>query len=232
MTPEEARRRAQIELGGFEQVKEKCRDLGAARIVETLIQDLRYDLRQLRRNSGFTAVAIITLALGIGATTAIFSVVNTVLLEPLPYPHADRIVQFELSIRRPQFKSYRLGVPLFMTIRRSVPALEDFAFYDISGPGVNFTEGELPEQVDGIHVSASYFRLFGATMTLGRPFTAEEDVPGGPHVAVISYGLWRSRFGGDPEIVGKIVQLNGVPYVVTGVLGRSFPADPRAGTKS
>jgi putative ABC transport system permease protein len=222
MTPEQARRRARLEFGGLDQVKEECRDVGAARLVETLIQDVRYGLRQLRRNPGFTAVAVITLALGIGAATAIFTLINTVLLKPLPYPHAGRIVQFEVSLRRPQFQTYRISIAMAMAIARNVPVLEDCTLSNFSGPGVNLTGGPIPELVSGIHVSAPYFRLFGTPMALGRPFSGKEDVPGGPHVAVISYGLWKSRFGGNPNIVGRTIQLDGLPYVVTGVAGRSF----------
>jgi putative ABC transport system permease protein len=222
MTPEAARRRARLEFGGLEQMKEECRDIGAARFVETLIQDLRYGLRQLRRNRGFTIVAVVTVALGIGATTAIYTLINTVLLRPLPYPRSGRIVQFEVSLPRLHFQSYRIGIPMFMAVARNVATLEDCTLSDFSGPGVNLTSGPIPEQVSGIHVSASYFRLFGTPMALGRPFTAGEDIPGGPHLAVISYGLWKSRFGGDRSIVGRTVQLDGLPYAVTGVAGRNF----------
>jgi len=159
----------------------------------TLIQDLKYGLRLLRKNPGFTAVAVLTLALGIGATTAIFSVVNTVLLQPLPYPRAKRIVQLVVSF--PQGKAAILSVPQFMAMRQAEGPLEDFTLYDIRGPGVNLTGGARPEQIKGIQASANYFQLFGAPVALGRPYSAAEDQPGGPRVAVISYGLWQSRFG-------------------------------------
>ena len=189
-----------------------------------LMQDVRYGLRQLRRSPGFTAVAILTLALGIGATTAIFSVINTVLLQPLPYPHPDRLVQ--LGFGNGQRRGIILSVPDYMAMRQATKALEDFTLYDFRGPGINLTSGDRPEQLKGIRVSANYFQLFGATLALGHPFSAEEDRPGGPHVAVISYGLWQSRFGGSRDVAGKTIELGGAPFVIVGVLSRDFRPDP------
>ncbi|MGH9352256.1 MAG: ABC transporter permease, partial [Terriglobia bacterium] len=194
--------------------------------LEDVLHDLRYALRLLRRSPGFTITAIAALALGIGATTAIFSVVNTVLLEPLPYPHSERLV--ELTLHRPNNYQTSLAIPEFMAMRGATRSLEDFCLYDFGGPGVNLTGGDRPEQLKGIHVSANYFPLFGAPMAVGRPFSKDEDRPGGPRVVVISYGLWRSRFGGDRGIVGRVIQLGGEPYVVTGVLGRNFEPNPAA----
>ncbi len=194
--------------------------------LEDLLHDLRYALRLLRRSPGFTITAIAALALGIGATTAIFSVVNTVLLEPLPYPHSERLV--ELTLHRPNNYQTSLAIPEFMAMRRATRSLEDFCLYDFGGPGVNLTGGDRPEQLKGIHVSANYFPLFGAPMAVGRPFSKDEDRPDGPRVVVISYGLWRSRFGGDRGIVGRVIQLGGEPYVVTGVLGLDFQPNPAA----
>jgi putative ABC transport system permease protein len=194
--------------------------------VEDLLKDLRYASRMLRRSPGFAATAIVALALGIGATTAIFSVVNTVLLEPLPYPDADRIEQ--LMLRFPQRRQASLAIPEYVAMRGATKTLEDFSLYDFGGSGINLTGGDRPEQLKGIHASANYFRLFGAPLAMGRPFTAAEDRPGGPRVVVISYSLWRGRFGGDRSIVGKVIQLGNEPYVVTGVLGPAFHPDPPA----
>jgi putative ABC transport system permease protein len=193
---------------------------------EDLPKDLRYAARMLRRSPGFAATAIVALALGIGATTAIFSVVNTVLLQPLPYPHANRIVQLMLGF--PQGRQASLSIPEFMAMRGATKTLEDFSLYDFGGPGINLTGGDRPEQLKGIHVSANYFRVFGTPLALGRAFTAEEDRPGGPRLVVISYSLWRSRFGGDRNIVGRVIQIANEPYVVTGVLGPTFHPDPPA----
>ncbi|HEV2499464.1 MAG TPA: ABC transporter permease [Terriglobia bacterium] len=193
-----------------------------------ILHDLRYAVRMLRRNPGFTATAVAALALGIGATTAIFSVVNTVLLQPLPYPQPDGLVQLTLHQSNANNYQTSLAVPEFMAMRGATHTLEDFCLYDFGGPGINLTGGDRPEQLKGIHVSANYFPLFGAPMAVGRPFTQEEDRPGGPRLVVISYGLWRSHFGGDRSIVGRTIQLGGEPYEVTGVLGQSFQPDPAA----
>jgi putative ABC transport system permease protein len=218
MASDEARHAALRRFGNVTLAEEGSREMWTWNSVETFWQDIRYGLRQLRRSPGFTAVAVITLALGIGATTAIFSVVNTVLLEPLPYPNANRIVQLMAGTDN----SVALSVPQFMAMRRRAPALKDFALYTHSGADVSLTGGSYPQLLRALRVSASYFRLFGVPMAVGRPFSAEDDRPGGPHVVVISDGLWRSRFGGNSEIVGKPIELAGEPYVVIGVVGSTF----------
>jgi predicted permease len=191
--------------------------------MSTLLQDLRYALRMLRKSPGFTTVAVLTLALGIGANTAIFIVVNAVLLRPLPYPDPDRVVQFVLE--NPKIGA--LSIPMFMFWREQRQVLQDFAMYDIeNGPGLNLTDGDHPERLRGIHVSADYFRLFGTPVEIGRTFTAREDSPGAPRPVVISDGLWRRRFGADQSLVGKAILLGGEPPVVIGVLGPSFGTDP------
>ena len=187
--------------------------------------DLRYAFRLLRNSPGFTLTSIAALALGIGATTAIFSVINAVLLQPLPYPHPDQLVQ--LGVTNGRGRGIILSVPEYMAMRQEDKTLEDFTLYDFTGPGINLTGGDRPEQLKGIRASANYFRLFGASIAVGRPFSAEEDQPDGPHVAVISYGLWQSRFGGKPDVVGKSIELGGEPFVITGVLSSSFhPESP------
>src|SRR5579883_2574712 len=163
--------------------------------------DLKHSFRLLRRSPGFTLTAIGALTLGIGANTAIFSVVTTVLLKPLPYPDPDRIVQ--LRTIGPQGGFGAASVPKFNAWRAQSQALEDVAAYDTGGPGINITAGDRPEQVKGIHVSFEFFRLFGVPLELGRAFTAEEDRPHGANVVVISDGLWHRRFGGDPNVLGK-----------------------------
>ena len=193
--------------------------------MNVLLQDIRYGLRSFRKSPGFTLTAVAALALGIGGTAAIFSVINTVLLQPLPYPDAGRIVALGLS--SPQGTGYGLAVPEFVAMEQATKSIETFAAYDFGGPGINLT-GDRPEQLQGIHVSAGYFQVFGAPMALGRAFSAGEDRPHGPKVVVISNGLWRSHFGGDPGLVGKTIPLGGDPYVVIGVLGRSFSPDPAA----
>jgi putative ABC transport system permease protein len=188
--------------------------------METLVGDLKHTLRMLRRTPGFTITAVAALALGIGANTAIFSVVNAVLLKPLPYPEPDRIVQ--LMNVTPQGSFAGASVPKYNVWHAQTQALEDVAAYDNGGPGVNIGGGDRPEQVKCIHVSHEFFRLFGVPVTMGRAFTAEEDRPRGPNVVLISNGLWHRRFGGDPAITGKSVLLGREPYTIIGVLGPGF----------
>ncbi|HTV54470.1 MAG TPA: ABC transporter permease, partial [Terriglobia bacterium] len=189
-----------------------------------LIQDVKYGARMLRRNPSFTAVAVLTLALGISSTTAIFSLINATLLAPLPYPNSGRIVSLMLHYAHGDQTS--LAIPEFMAMREANQVLQDFCLYDFAGPGINLTGGDRPQEIKGIHVSAGYFKLFSAPIAIGHPFSAAEDIPHGPHVAVISYGLWKSRFGGDPGILGRTIDVNGNSTVVTGVMGRTFHADP------
>jgi len=223
---QEALRRARIEFGGIERAKEECREARGVRLFETVWQDTKYGLRMLRKSPGFTATAILTLSLGIGANTAIFSVVNAVLLQPLSYPQPDRLVALMRS--SPAGNQWAISVPKFIVYREQTKVFESIAAYDSAGPGINLTGGDRPEQVKGIHASAGYFEVFGAPIALGRVYTAEEDRPGGPHVAVISDGLWRRRFGADPTLVGRTVELSGDPYQIIGVLGPGFKSDPPA----
>ena len=205
--------------------------------MEILLQDLRYSLRILLKSPGFTAVAVLTLALGIGANTAIFSVVNAVLLRPLPYPEPDRIVQFMWRFQEGD-RTQGSSIPMFTVWREQTQVLQDFALYDneapmsggateysIKGPGVNLTGDDRPERLTSIHVSADYFRLFGAPVEVGRAFTAQEDIPGGPRLVVISDGFWRRRFGADRNLLGKAILLGGEPHVVIGVLAPNFDTD-------
>jgi len=190
--------------------------------MSTLLQDLRFGLRTLAKNPGFTAVAVVTLALGIGASTAMFTVVNTVLLHPLPYPDSGRIV----NITRGGGGS--ASIMMFTYWQQQNLIFEDLTAYDMSGTGVNWSGGDRPELVQEVHVSRNYFRLFGANPILGRTFTAEEDQPGGAHVVVMSYGLWQRRCGGVPSILGKTIGLGGAPYTVIGILSPKFQPYPPA----
>src|SRR6185369_6719353 len=192
--------------------------------METLFADLKHAFRLLRQSAGFTITAISALALGIGANTAIFSVVNAVLLKPLPFPEPDRIVLLMNS--SPQGSGTAASVPKYNIWRAQSQVLEDVAAYDQGGPGMNVSGGDRPEQVKGIHVSHEFFRLFGAPVTLGRTFTPEEDRPKGDRVAVLANGLWQRRFGSDPSVVGKTIALGGEPYTIIGVIGPGFAFEP------
>ncbi len=193
--------------------------------MRNFIHEIRHALRALLKNPGFTLAAVSALALGIGANTAIFSVVNAVLLKPLAYPNADRIVEF--GSRSEMIASFLSNVPELHAYQRATRAFQEVAAYDMTGPGFNITQGR-PEQVRGIHVTEGYFRLFGAPVILGRTFTPQEDAPHGGRVVVLSYGLWLRRFGGDPGIVGKSLSLGNEPYTIVGVIGKQFRSDPAA----
>ncbi|HUH63764.1 MAG TPA: ABC transporter permease [Terracidiphilus sp.] len=190
-----------------------------------LRKDVKHSLQLFIKNPGFALAAVAALALGIGANTAIFSVVNAVLLKPLTYPNADRIVEIELS--GPQGNAPIASIPKFHTYQQQTSIFSEVAAYDFAGPGFNLT-GDRPELIHGIHVTEGYFRLFGAPILMGRTFTPQEDLPNGGHMAVISYGLWQRRFGGNPNIVGSSLSLGGEPFTIVGVLGRDFLSDQQA----
>ncbi|MFL6303569.1 MAG: ABC transporter permease [Candidatus Sulfotelmatobacter sp.] len=185
----------------------------------------KHSLRMFSKNPGFTLAAIAALALGIGTNTAIFTVVNAVLLKPLTYPDSERIVQFLLT--SPDGNGTAASIPKFFKWKAQTSVFQDVAAYDFGGPGFNLTGGR-PEQVHGLHVTEAYFRLFGAPVMLGRTFTPQEDSPNGGKVVVLSYGLWKRRFGGNPNIVDSALSLGNEPYTIVGVLGKSFFSDPEA----
>jgi predicted permease len=186
--------------------------------METLVQDLRYGVRMLAKAPGFTAVAVLTLALGIGANTAIFSVVQGVLLSPLPYAQPDRLVMIMES--NPRFAHVWVSYPNFRDWQRHAQSfLQMAAFrqqgYDLTNPGI-------PEHVDGNAVTAGFFETLGVRLTLGRDFSPEEDQHGGAHALIISDRLWKNRFAQDPQVLGKPMTLDGVEYFIVGVLPRDF----------
>ena len=189
-------------------------------LLADLWQDVRYGLRMLAKNPGFTAVAVIALALGIGANTAIFSVVNTVLLRPLPYKNPEQLVMVWEENSKQGFPHDTPSAANYIDWRdqnhvfASMAALTDISF-NLTGVGD-------PERIDGQRVSATLFSLFGVEPKLGRAFRPEEDQPGASQVVMMSYGLWQRRFGGDPSIIGKPINLNGKSFTVVGVMPPSF----------
>jgi predicted permease len=185
-----------------------------------LIHHLRYAVRNLLRDRGFTAVALLTLALGIGANTAIFSVVNGLLLRPLPFPQPERLVQLERKYRDGQSQS--VAIPKFLYWRDHNGVFSGLTAYDTLGSGFNLTGVGQPERLTGSRVSREFFSVFGVRPRRGRDFLAEEDRPGGPKVAILSHRLWTRRFGADPAIVGRTLTLNGESYAVVGVMPASF----------
>jgi putative ABC transport system permease protein len=217
MNPVEARRQAIIKLGGVEQAKENYRERRGIRWFETLLQDARFGLRLLRKNPGFTAVAVLTLAVGVGATTAIFTVVNAVLIRPLPFKNPSSLVMVwenSLGLTKSPFSA-----PDFSFLQRSQTSFEAMgAFqkkeFEISGNGQ-------PERVMAARVSASVFPMLGIEPILGRTFTAEEDAPGS-NVVLMSYGLWQRRYGGAKDITGRSINLDRQSYTIVGVMPQSF----------
>ncbi len=185
-----------------------------------LFRDLRYALRVLAKNPGFTIVAVLTLALGIGANTAIFSVVNSVLLRPLPYPQPDRIFQVLKQYRTDTGDS--ISVPLFNYWSQHNQVFDHFAAYSGLPIGFNLAEQGLPERVPGVRVTGEFFKVFGINPGLGRDFLPEEDRPGGGRVVVISHGLWQSRFHSDPNVTGKLISLDSQPFTIVGVMPEGF----------
>lgn len=182
--------------------------------MSVLIQDVRYGLRMLGKHPGFTAVAVLTLALGIGANTTIFTAVNAILLRPLPYPQADRLVEILEAARResPSVVAY----PDFLDWQQLTKGLADMAAYQLAT--FNLTGADEPERVPGLRITANFFRTLGVKPALGRDFLAEEDEPGGSAVLLLTHRLWERRFGADPAVIGRTVPLNGSGHVVVGVL--------------
>src|SRR5437868_8471956 len=187
--------------------------------MEKLWHDLRYSIRMLKRSPGFTAVAIITLALGIAANTAIFSVVKAILIEPLAYTDSDRLVVLNHYYAKVALDS-SMSAPGYAYYRDNNRVFENVAAF--TGAGLNLTGSGEPERLNGGRVSASFFDTLGVTPVLGRVFTADEDRPGNNLVVLLSYGLWQSRFAGDPGILAKTLQLNGRTFTVIGVMPQWF----------
>src|SRR5438093_385504 len=218
MSPEEARREAMIKLGGIESMKEAYRDQRGLPFLETLWQDVRYGARMLRKNPGFTSVAVLTLALGIGANTAIFSFVDAVLLKPLPYPEPGQLVQ--LRVGRPGKPSTDISSATFVEVKAQSQSLARIAAY--TGGDMTLTGAGSAERVVAGAVTAEFFPLLGVQPALGRNFTREEDTPNGPKAAILGHGLWQSRFGGDADVLDRTITLNEQSYTVVGILPARF----------
>lgn len=224
LSSEEARRQARLRFGNPRVTRERVWRYRSVSWIEDGWRDLRFALRSLAKTPGFTAIAILVIAVGIGVNTAVFSVINTVLLKPLTYPDPQSLV--ELMNTGPHGSFPGANVPKFNIWHQQTGIFQQVAGYDWGGAGLNLTGGDNPQQVEGIHVTADYFSMFGAPMIAGRTFTAAEDSPNGGRVVVLSYGLWKSRFGGNSKIVGTTIQIDGQPYLVVGVVGGSFVTDP------
>ena len=222
MNPKEAAHAARREFGSVEQTKELYRDQRGLPFLETLLQDARYALRMLRKSPGFTAVVVLTLALGIGANTAIFSVMEAVLLRPVPFPHPEQLAMVWENVHLPHYQN-----------DQNTPAPGNFADWKnrntaFSGTAAigyrswNLTGIGEPVRIEGEAFSADIFSVLQTYPMLGRAFTAEEDRQGAAHVALLGYGLWANRFAADPNIIGRTIRLDEESYTVIGVMPQGF----------
>src|SRR5579864_4007439 len=231
MSPQDGRRAALLEMGGVEKRKEECRDTRRVNWLQDLLQDLRYGLRMLRKSPGFTAVAILTLALGIGANTAIFSFVEAVILKSLPVHNPKELVLFgpgDGSGNSDGFPGYDMNLfsySMYRTMQQrcgvfsGVAAIASFSYHEHALVG----QGSAMEPVDVQLVSGTYFNVLGVNPAAGRLLTgADDQVLGGSPVAVANYGWWTRRFGRDPSAVGKTIQIGGTSYAIVGVAQAGF----------
>jgi putative ABC transport system permease protein len=215
---QEARRRVNLDFGGAQQVKEECRDARGIRIVEDFFEDVHHALRSLGRDPFLVLVTTLTLAVPIGANTALFSLADSILIRPLPYPNSSRIEW--ISERSGPTQEEVGAAPDYYYLRRYGRTFEDVAAYTPST--LNRTGVETPEQVDAATVSASFFRLMGKPPMLGTGFTPQDEGSAAPRVVVVSYAYWRDRLGSDPHILGKTIFLDREPRVIVGVMPRTF----------
>ena len=237
LPPHEARRKAMREFGGIELSKEKCRDQRRVNLIEDFFQDVRYGLRVLRKNPGFTLLAVLTLGLGIGLNTSLFSVFNAVALKPVPVRDAGRFVRLErwfasnalgetqYAFSYAEFRSFAARSEAFASlVAVSFPLRVSVAVpVDVSAPSSGATRMGAAESATAELVSANYFAELGVIPAAGRLLLAEEDrTPGGDALVVLSYSYWQTRFGGNPEVLGKIVMLNDTPFTVVGVASHEF----------
>lgn len=218
MPPQEARRAARIEIGGVDQLKEQVHQIQTGNWLHSIASDCRYGIRQLRKNPGFAAVAILTLAIGIGANTALFSVVNGVLLNPLPYPHPEELVS--LSQKLPPFGQFAISYPDFLDWARMNHTFQALAAY--RQHNLNLTGSGEAQRVKATQVSASFFPLLGVNPLVGRNFSPDEDRRGAGHVVMLSASLWRSKFAASRALLGKTLTLDGEAYTVIGVVPENF----------
>ncbi|HLV96844.1 MAG TPA: ABC transporter permease [Candidatus Acidoferrales bacterium] len=216
MQPEEARRAARLVFGNPAVFRETTRDTWGWTWLETLLQDVRYAGRSLRKSPGFTGIAVLTLTLGIGANTAIFSVVNTVLLRPLPFPHSSQLVDLWAHSSLFDFPHLGLSLADIDDIRTESTVFSGIAPYKFSGK--TMTGRGAPHRLDGAEISAEFFSTLGIRPLYGRSFTPAEMQPGQDREIILSYSLWKEQFGGDSRVIGQTVRLDKKPYTIIGVM--------------
>jgi len=221
MSPEEACRAALLEFGGIEQFKEECREARGVNRIEMLLADLRYGFRSLRKSAGFAIVSVLTLALGIGANTAIFSMVNALLLHPYNFRNLDSLVRVWEDRGIDEGYDARYIAPADADdLRSSNGIFEGLTTYSFQSFGLG-TEGDV-QPILGCRVSANFFDVLAVAPAAGRLFSAAEEQPGADQVAILSYGSWQRRFGGDPRLLGKTISLNGRVYAIVGIMPKDF----------
>ncbi|HZS46042.1 MAG TPA: ABC transporter permease [Blastocatellia bacterium] len=214
----EARYMALRSMGGLDQQKERCRTMRRTNFVDDLVKDLNYGVRMMLRQPAFTTIVVLTLALGIGASTAMFSVVNAVLLKPLPYPESDKLVF--VSERTQQSERTSIAWPNYADWRTQNHVFEKIGVYNFNS--YNLTGDDAPERLQAGQATADFFAALRVNPSLGRFFTDDEDKPGAAPVVVLGYGLWQRRFGGDAKILNQSIKLNDRSYTVVGVLPPDF----------
>ena len=222
MSPEDARHAAMRKFGNVTRVKEETREVWSFLWIEHLLQDIRFGVRMLRRSPGFAAAAILTLALGIGANTAIFSVVNAVLLRPLAYRDSPSLVNIWGKFEKDGIPQNWISEPEYWDLLDHNESFAQVAAYALGGRA-NLTRADAPPvQVSEASTTADVLPMLGIVPVVGRSFSSEEDQPGHSHYVLLSYALWESQFGGDPNIGGKPIQLDGEAYSIVGVLPKQF----------
>jgi macrolide transport system ATP-binding/permease protein len=227
MTPELARRDAILKLGGVESTKQAYRERRTVPFLENLLRDVRFAIRQLRKNPGFTSTAIVMLALGMCASVAIFAFVDAALIKPLPYRNPARLVGVYENVPLIQCPQCPLSYPDYLDWKKLNTVFSSLAAYEHMGASLSTPTGAQP--ASGARVTDGFFRTLGVTPVLGRDFYAGEDLPSAPRAVILSYAVWQQRYGGKADILGRTVTLNGAPNTVIGVLPREFhfaPAEP------
>ena len=220
LSPDAARRAARLEIGSPAAIRQQVRESGWENSLKTLFADLRYAMRRLWRTPSFAAASVLTIALGIGAATTIFSAVDGILLKPLPYPHSDRLVALLHTAPGIGIKELNMAPSLYFTYSGESRALEDVSLW--TPDSWTLTGVAEPEQVSGLSVTHEFFRALGVRPALGRAFTGADDIPGSERSVMVSDSFWRSRLGASRSIPGRQLRLDGNDYTVVGVLPAGF----------
>jgi hypothetical protein len=220
ISPDEARRAARLDLGNATAVREQIRAYGWENVVSARLTDFRYATRRLRRNPGFTTLCVLTLALGIGANSAIFSVINGILLKPLPYPHPDELIDLNHTAPGVNFPDADPAPFLYFTYREQGRSFQSIGLY--SWDFRTITGLAEPEEAQCLNVTAEVLPMLGMQPTLGRWFSEKDDAPGSPPTMVLMHGWWQARFGGDRSVLGRQIVVNGISREVIGVMPADF----------